>query len=123
LLPELSSQVSFLEEKLKLFGPKPLARELLLSDLNQDDMVLLQSGFFSIVPLRDSSGRAVTVTIPFFRGESTIEMRVRTTNGELSGDFWDILTLIFGSPSFLRLNFLTSTDARCHVGALHTRPG
>ena len=70
--------VGFLEEKLKLFGPEPLARELLLSDLNQDDMVLLRSGFFSTVPLRDSAGRVVTVSIPFLRGESTLEIRVRT---------------------------------------------
>jgi hypothetical protein len=81
--------VGFLEEKLKLFGPNPLARELLLSDLNQDDMVLLRSGFVSILPLRDSAGRAVTVTVPFFRGKSTLEVRVRTTkNGQYSCDFW-----------------------------------
>jgi hypothetical protein len=80
--------VGFLEEKLKLFGPKPLARELLLTDLNQDGMALLRSGYYSIVPLRDSAGRALTVCLPFFRGESTPEMRVRTTNGEYSGDFW-----------------------------------
>jgi hypothetical protein len=82
--------LGFLEEKLKLFGPKPLARELLLSDLNQDDMVLLRSGFFSIVPIRDSAGRVVTVSIPFFRGESTLKIRVRT-KGEFSGDL-DVLT-------------------------------
>jgi hypothetical protein len=71
--------VSFLEEKLKLFGPTPLARELLLLDLNQDDMVLLRSGFFSIVPLRDSAGRVVTVILPFLLGrESMFEIRVRT---------------------------------------------
>jgi hypothetical protein len=80
--------VAFLEEKLKLFGPNPLARELLLSDLNQDDMVLLRSGFVSLLPLRDSAGRAVTVTVPFFKGESTLDMRVRTTNDQYSGDFW-----------------------------------
>jgi hypothetical protein len=71
--------VGFLEEKLKLFGPEPLARELLLSDLNQGDMALLRLGFFSMVPLRDSAGRAVTAVIPFFRGASTLEMRVSRT--------------------------------------------
>jgi hypothetical protein len=60
----------------------------LLSDLNQDDMVLLRSGFVSLLPLRDSAGRAVTVTVPFFKGESTLDMRVRTTNDQYSGDFW-----------------------------------
>ena len=70
--------VSFLEEKLRLFGPTALARELLLSDLNQDDMVLLRSGFFSIVPLRDSAGRVVTVIIPFLGRKSMLEIRVRT---------------------------------------------
>jgi hypothetical protein len=85
--------VGFLEEKLLLFGPKPLARELLLSDLNQDDMVLLQSGFCSIVPLRDSAGRVVTVVVPFFRRESTLEIRVRT-KGDFTGDL-DILAHFF----------------------------
>jgi hypothetical protein len=101
--------VGFLEEKLKLFGPKSLARELLLSDLNQEDMVLLRSGFSSIVPLRDSAGRAVTLFVPVFRREATLKIRVRT-RGECSGDL-DILTLIFGSPSFLMLNFLTNRCA------------
>jgi hypothetical protein len=100
--------VGFLEEKLKLFGPEPLARELLLSDLNQDDMVLLRSGFCSIVPLRDSAGRVVTVVIPFFRGESTLEMRVRT-NGEFRDDL-NILNMISGSP-FLMHNLLTNRCA------------
>jgi hypothetical protein len=77
--------VGFLDEKLQLFGPKPLARELLLSDLNQEDMVVVRSGFFSIVPLRDSAGRAVTVVSPFFRGEAALEPRVRA-EGEFSGD-------------------------------------
>jgi hypothetical protein len=88
--------IGFLEEKLQLFGSKPLARELLLSDLNQDDMVVLRSGFFSIVPLRDSAGRNVTVFIPFFRqDESTLKIRVRTTKGEFSGDL-DVLIFTFG---------------------------
>ena len=104
--------VGFLEEKLKLFGPNSLARELLLSDLNHEDMVLLRSGFSSIVPLRDSAGRAVTLFVPVFRREATLETRVRT-KGEFSGDL-DILKVIFGSPSFLMLNFLTNRCAlRC----------
>jgi hypothetical protein len=100
--------VGFLEEKLKLFGPKPLARELLLSDLNQDDMVLLRAGYFSIVPLTDSAGRAIAVQVPFFRGEESIETRVRTKGG-FSGDL-EILTLIFVSP-FLMLTFLSNRCA------------
>jgi hypothetical protein len=78
--------VGFLEEKLKQFGPIPLARELLLTDLNQDDMVLLRSGYFSIVPLRDRAGRVVTVIIPFFRQESTLKIRVRTRKSGFNGD-------------------------------------
>jgi hypothetical protein len=90
--------VGFLEEKLKLFGPKPLARELLLSDLNQDDMVLLRAGYFSVVPLTDSAGRVITVMLPFFRGESTLQIRVRTKGGS-SGDL-EILTLIYYAHYF-----------------------
>jgi hypothetical protein len=101
--------VSFLEEKLKLFGPKPLARELLLTDLDQDDMVLLRSGYNSILPLRDSAGRVIAVGIPFFRRESTLKIRVRITSGEFSGDL-DVVTLIIGSP-FMMSNFLNNRCA------------
>jgi hypothetical protein len=80
----------------------------LLSDLNQDDMVLLRAGYFSVVPLKDSAGRVITVMIPFFRGESSLEIRVRTKGG-ISGDL-EILKLIFGSP-FLMLTFLTNRCA------------
>jgi hypothetical protein len=100
--------VGFLEEKLKLFGPKPLARELSLSDLSQDDMVLLRAGFFSIVPLTDSAGRVMSFVVPFFRREYTLAIRVRTKGG-FSGDL-EILTLIFGSP-FLMRTFLTNRCA------------
>ena len=79
--------VGFLEEKLKLFGPKPLARELLMSDLNQDDMVVLQSGFLSIAPLRDSAGRAVTVFVPFSRPKATHERQVRTKSEFTSASY------------------------------------
>jgi hypothetical protein len=101
--------VGFLEEKLKLFGPKPLARELLLTDLDKDDMILLRSGYNSILPLRDSAGRVVAVGIPFFRRESTLKIRVRITRGEFSGDL-DVVTLIIGSP-FKMSNFLNNRCA------------
>ena len=84
--------VGFLQLKLKLFGPKPMARELLLSDLNHDDMIVIRSGFLSIVPLRDSAGRALTVIVPFFRPEAALETKVRSNDG-FDGDS-DILTLV-----------------------------
>ena len=71
--------VGFLEEKLKLFGLKPLARELLLSDLNQDARSVLELGFCSLVPVRDSAGRAIICVIPYFRGTSALENRMRAT--------------------------------------------
>jgi hypothetical protein len=104
--------VGFLEEKLKLFGPKPLTRELLLSDLNQDDMALLRLGFLSIVPLRDSAGRVVTVQVPFFRRESTVEIRVRTrVNLVVRLVDTILLTLIYCGSPLLMLNFLTNRCA------------
>jgi hypothetical protein len=71
--------VGFLEEKLKLFGLKPLARELVQSDLNQDDRSVLELGFCSLLPLRDSAGRAITCIMPYFRGTSALENRMRAT--------------------------------------------
>jgi hypothetical protein len=51
--------VKFMEEKLKLFGPKTLVREVYLSDMNKDDITCLKSGCLQLLPLRDRAGRAI----------------------------------------------------------------
>jgi hypothetical protein len=51
--------VKFMEEKLRYFGPRALARPLFLSDLDEDDKETVRSGALQILPARDRSGRAV----------------------------------------------------------------
>jgi hypothetical protein len=51
--------VSFMEGKLEFFGPEVLARSIYLSDLDQDDLESLRSGFRQLLPSRDRAGRAI----------------------------------------------------------------
>jgi hypothetical protein len=53
--------VKFMEGKLELFGPKAIARPIYLSDFDDDDMDTLKSGYFQLLPVRDSTGRTVFV--------------------------------------------------------------
>jgi hypothetical protein len=50
--------VIFFEEKLKLFGPELLAKDIKISDLDQDDIKWLESGIAQL-PARDRAGRCV----------------------------------------------------------------
>jgi hypothetical protein len=51
--------VRFLEEKVRFFGPETLARNLYLSDLDDDDLAFLKSGLMQLIPTRDRAGRAI----------------------------------------------------------------
>jgi hypothetical protein len=51
--------VSFMEGKLEFFGPEVLARSIYLSDLDEDDLESLKSGFNQLLPSRDRAGRAI----------------------------------------------------------------
>jgi hypothetical protein len=51
--------VSFMEGKLEFFGPEVLARSIYLSDLDEDDLESLKSGFRQLLPSRDRAGRAI----------------------------------------------------------------
>ena len=43
-----------------------------MSDLNEDDMIVLNSGFFHLQPTRDVAGRLVMVFDPGLRPDSAI---------------------------------------------------
>lgn len=47
------------EQKLELFGPDKLGREILLSDLEEDDMDCINRGYLQILHKKDFSGRNV----------------------------------------------------------------
>jgi hypothetical protein len=59
--------VGFFETKLELFGPDPLARDLLLSDLDEDDQKCLQSGLMTLVPAKDAAGRGIVTWVPMLK--------------------------------------------------------
>ncbi|CAB9507649.1 Transfer protein [Seminavis robusta] len=63
--------VQHFEVKRELFGDAPpLARNLLMSDLSEDDMNVLNSGAWQILPERDAAGRLVLVICPGYRDNS-----------------------------------------------------
>jgi hypothetical protein len=70
--------VGFFETKLEIFGPDPLARDLLLSDLNEDDHKCLQSGLMTLVPAKDVAGRGIMTWMPLIKeGGFSVRSKVR----------------------------------------------
>mmetsp|Transcript_35127 Transcript_35127/g.85000 ORF Transcript_35127/g.85000 Transcript_35127/m.85000 type:complete len:685 (+) Transcript_35127:147-2201(+) len=51
--------VMFFEQKLTLFGPEKLARDIWWSDLSDDDKSCLESGYVQVLSKRDRAGRAI----------------------------------------------------------------
>ena len=69
--------VGFFERKLELFGLDALARELLISDLNEADKECLQSGLMTLLPQKDKAGRVIMTWLPMLKGGSSVDSRVR----------------------------------------------
>ena len=69
--------VRFLDEKLRLFGPAKLAKELHINDMDEENRKCLESGVIQILPSRDRAGRAIATWMPQLRGKSSLESRVR----------------------------------------------
>jgi hypothetical protein len=65
--------VRYFEEKLELFGQDKLARDIKLADLDDDDLISIESGYMQVLPVRDRSGRAVLCCFPTLRKYKTIE--------------------------------------------------
>ncbi|CAB9531222.1 Transfer protein (Partial), partial [Seminavis robusta] len=63
--------VKHFDVKRELFGDgPPLARNLLTSDLSEDDMKVLKLGAWQFLPVRDAAGRLVLVICPGYRDHS-----------------------------------------------------
>jgi hypothetical protein len=56
--------VKHFEIKREIFGEKCLARPIRMSDLNEDELLVLNSGFFHLLSSRDVAGRLVLVFDP-----------------------------------------------------------
>ena len=59
--------MEFFHLKLELFGPKLLTKDITLQDLSKDDKKSVESGFFQLLSVRDSAGRAIMLGIPCLR--------------------------------------------------------
>jgi hypothetical protein len=68
--------VAFFEGKLELFGPERLGRDIVYSDLSDDDKACLHSGYAQVLNGRDRSGRAILCLLPMIRSFKTVENRV-----------------------------------------------
>ena len=68
--------VSHFEEKEKLFDEDALGRDIVMSDLSEDDMLSLNSGFMQILPVRDNAGRAIICMVPESKQCKTMENMV-----------------------------------------------
>jgi hypothetical protein len=70
--------VVFFEKKLELFGSDPLARDLFISDLNEEDKKCLQSGLMTLLPEKDRAGRRILTWMPIMlTQEMALRSRVR----------------------------------------------
>ena len=53
----------FLQGKVTNFGDQSLTKPIYLSDLDSDAVAIIHSGFFQLLPSRDSAGRLVAVIL------------------------------------------------------------
>lgn len=76
--------VSFMENKLKYFGPSVLSRPIYLSDLDDDDMEVVNSGYLQYMPTRDKAGRAIWCDVHsmFPKCYKTVRNMVRHPKGD-----------------------------------------
>ena len=70
--------INFFREKRRLFGSHTLGRDITLSDMDDDDMTMLQSGYTQILPLRDRAGRAVWFSLSHKRRGRSLRSVVST---------------------------------------------
>jgi hypothetical protein len=69
--------MNFLQYKATYFGEDKLARDITLSDLNQDDIDLMLSGLFHVQDGRDRSGRVIIYMFTHMLGRCKTETLVR----------------------------------------------
>lgn len=51
--------VSFFEQKLIIFGPDKLVKDITIDDLDHDDLAVLKNGHMQFLPQRDMAGRTI----------------------------------------------------------------
>jgi hypothetical protein len=79
--------VSFFQAKLELFGPELLARDIKVSDLDEDDIRCLESGYAQLLHGRDRAGRAIFMLLPMIRAHKVHINKVCLLDQDLEGNF------------------------------------
>eukprot|EP00529_Nitzschia_sp_RCC80_P018858 CAMPEP_0113468778 /NCGR_PEP_ID=MMETSP0014_2-20120614/15539_1 /TAXON_ID=2857 /ORGANISM="Nitzschia sp." /LENGTH=515 /DNA_ID=CAMNT_0000361195 /DNA_START=365 /DNA_END=1912 /DNA_ORIENTATION=- /assembly_acc=CAM_ASM_000159 len=69
--------VAFFQMKYELFPIEALARDVKLSDLDDDDLRTLESGYAQIGNQRDRAGRAIFLLMPTIKKNKTYENKLR----------------------------------------------
>jgi hypothetical protein len=72
-----AQMVRFFGEKLVLFGADKLTKDIKWSDLDEDDIETVQSGWFQLLPERDRSGRRIGCCFPRLECFRTVQNMVR----------------------------------------------
>ncbi len=89
------------EEKLELFGEDKLAREIIQSDLDEDDMASLSSGYVQILDALDMGERKV---IFYYKALSNIDENDCYRHREnILRSFWYIMNVISASEDVQKL--------------------
>ena len=70
-----SRMVRFFDEKCELFGADKLTKDITLEDLDPDDIITLENGFYQVLPEKDCVGRKAFCQFPKLRVTPTIKMR------------------------------------------------
>lgn len=75
-----SKFVQHFELKMELFGQSKLCKDIEQEDLSENDIKALYSGYVQWLPLRDISGRTVTIVFPAASGPAELSSvsKVRT---------------------------------------------
>jgi hypothetical protein len=68
---------AFFETKMELFGRDKLGRDILISDLDENDISCLESGYAQILNGRDRAGRAMFCLMPMIHKQATTRSKVR----------------------------------------------
>ena len=71
-----SRMVRFFDEKCELFGADKLTKDITLEDLDPDDIITLENGFYQVLPEKDCAGRKVFCQFPKLQVTPTIKNAV-----------------------------------------------
>eukprot|EP00980_Cylindrotheca_fusiformis_P027187 scaffold19324_cov152-Cylindrotheca_fusiformis.AAC.2 len=69
--------VKHFDLKFSLFGSGKLTKAITLLDLDDNDRICLESGFFQILPQKDAAGRTIALILPGLRPDIAMKHAVR----------------------------------------------